>query len=74
MYIKYVNYKITPIGGIFTMDLQEAVRAAKAINPMIVIPMHRSKANPLDFRKKVEATSNIKIVPLLIGEPFYLKS
>jgi L-ascorbate metabolism protein UlaG (beta-lactamase superfamily) len=54
------------------MDLQEAVRAAKAINPKIAIPMHRSKANPLDFRKKVEAGSDIKVVPLQIGERFHV--
>ena len=35
--------------------------------------MHRSKANPLDFKKKVEATSNIKVLPLQIGEVFNLK-
>ena len=68
-----VDVALLPIGGTFTMDLQEAVRAAKAINPKIVIPMHRNKANPLDFKKKIEATSNIKVVPLQIGEVFNLK-
>jgi L-ascorbate metabolism protein UlaG (beta-lactamase superfamily) len=48
-----IDIALLPIGGTFTMDLQEAVRATKAINPRIVIPMHRSKANPLDFKKKV---------------------
>jgi L-ascorbate metabolism protein UlaG (beta-lactamase superfamily) len=55
------------------MDLQEAVRAAKVIHPGVVIPMHRSKADPLDFKNKVETTSNIKVVPLQIGEALNLK-
>ena len=68
-----MNVALLPIGGTFTMDLQEAVRAAKAVNPKIAIPMHRGKANPLDFKKKVEASSNIKILPLQIGELFNLR-
>ena len=27
----------------------------------VVIPMHRSKADPKDYMKKVEAISNIKV-------------
>ena len=41
---------LLPIGGTFTMDLAEAVRAAMAIKPKVVIPMHRSKADPQDFK------------------------
>jgi L-ascorbate metabolism protein UlaG (beta-lactamase superfamily) len=51
---------------------QEAVRVAKAVNPKIVIPMHRSKTNPLGFDRKVEAGSDIKVVPLQIGEVFHV--
>lgn len=69
----HVDVALLPIGGTFTMNLQEAVRAAKAIHPSIVIPMHRSKANPLDYKKKVETTSKIKVVPLQIGEAFDVK-
>jgi L-ascorbate metabolism protein UlaG (beta-lactamase superfamily) len=65
-----VDVALLPIGGTFTMDLQEALRAAKAINPNAVIPMHRSKADPLEFKKKVEARSSIKVVPLQIGEVY----
>jgi L-ascorbate metabolism protein UlaG (beta-lactamase superfamily) len=65
-----VDVALLPIGGTFTMDLQEAARAAKAINPKAVIPMHRSKADPLEFKNKVEARSSIKVVPLQIGEVY----
>ena len=39
----------------------------------VVIPMHRSKADPQDYKKKVEAISNIKVAPLQIGEVYHLK-
>ncbi len=38
----------------------------------VVIPMHRSKADPKDYMKKVEAISNIKVAPLQIGEVYRL--
>jgi L-ascorbate metabolism protein UlaG (beta-lactamase superfamily) len=65
-----VDVALLPIGGTFTMDLAEAVRASVAIKPRVVIPMHRSKADPQDFKKKVEKKSNIKVVPLQIGEVY----
>lgn len=68
-----VEIALLPIGGTFTMDIQEAVEAAIAIKPKGVIPMHRSKADPQEFKKKVEAKSNIKVVPLQIGEVYHLK-
>jgi len=55
------------------MDINEAVESAIAIRPKVVIPMHRLKANPQEFRKKVEARSDIKGVPLEIGETYLLK-
>ncbi|MDH4010492.1 MAG: MBL fold metallo-hydrolase, partial [Desulfobacterales bacterium] len=56
-----VDLALLPIGGSFTMDLAEALRAAMAINPKVTIPMYRSKADPQDFKKKVEKRSNIKV-------------
>ncbi len=56
-----VDAALLPIGGTFTMDIEEAVEAAIAIQPRVVIPMHRSKADPQDYMKKVEAISNIKV-------------
>jgi L-ascorbate metabolism protein UlaG (beta-lactamase superfamily) len=70
--LRPADVALLTIGGTFTMDLQEAVRVAKAVNPKIVIPMHRSKTNPLGFDRKVEAGSDIKVVPLQIGEVFHV--
>ena len=50
------------------MDNVEAAEAAMAINPKVVIPMHRWDTNPEEFQKKVEADSNIKVVVLREGE------
>jgi hypothetical protein len=40
----------------------------------ILVPnkINRSKANPLDFKNKVEAKSNLKVVPLQLGEVYNL--
>lgn len=63
-----VDLALLPIGGTFTMDLAEAVRAARALSPAVVIPIHRAKTDPWEFKKKVEARTNIKVVALHIGE------
>jgi L-ascorbate metabolism protein UlaG (beta-lactamase superfamily) len=35
-----IDIALLPMGGTYTMGLDEAIEAAKAINPEIVIPMH----------------------------------
>jgi len=67
-----VDVALLPIGGTFTMDIQEAVEAAITIKPKVVIPMHRFKADPQEFKAKVDARSDIKVVPLKIGEVYDL--
>jgi hypothetical protein len=44
-----VDAALLPFGGTVTMDMEEAVEGAIAIQPKVVIPMHRSKANPQDY-------------------------
>ncbi len=67
-----VDVAFLPIGGTFTMDMQEAIEAAIAIKPKVVIPMHHLKTNPQEYRKKVEAVSNVKVITLEIGEVYDL--
>jgi len=71
-YLK-IDVALLPIGGTFTMDIQEAVEAAIAIKPKVVIPMHNFKTDSQEFKDKVEAKSDIKVVPLKIGEGYQLK-
>jgi L-ascorbate metabolism protein UlaG (beta-lactamase superfamily) len=62
-----VDVTLIPIGGTFTMDIEEAVDAVLAIKPKSVIPMHMKDMNPEDFKKSVEEKSDIKVIPLDLG-------
>lgn len=69
----HIDVALLPIGGTYTMDINEAAEAAIAINPQFVIPMHRLKrADPHEIKKNVEARSGIEVLPLQIGEVFHL--
>ena len=48
-----------PIGGEYTMDLVDAVKAVKTVKPDVAIPMHYDtfesiKASSEEFREKIE--------------------
>jgi L-ascorbate metabolism protein UlaG (beta-lactamase superfamily) len=68
-----VDAALLPIGGTFTMDLQEAMEAAIAINPKIVIPIHRFAADIQRLAAELEARSDIQVIPLAIGEDYCLE-
>jgi L-ascorbate metabolism protein UlaG (beta-lactamase superfamily) len=70
--LMHVDLAMLPIGGTFTMNIHEAVEAAIVIQPKVVIPMHRGKADPLDFKAKLEAQSAVKVANLSIGEIYEL--
>ncbi|MEM2370657.1 MAG: MBL fold metallo-hydrolase, partial [Candidatus Bathyarchaeia archaeon] len=59
-----ITLALLPSGGTYTMDNPEAAEAAIAISPEIVIPMHRWDTSPEEFKRRVESTSNIKVVLL----------
>ncbi|MBI4044847.1 MAG: MBL fold metallo-hydrolase [Candidatus Diapherotrites archaeon] len=66
------NVAILPIGGGMGMDVVDAVRAVKTIKPDYVIPMHYNtfdsiKANPLDFKARIEK-SILKTKPVILKE------
>lgn len=65
-------YALLPIGGHFTMGINEAVIAAKFLKAKEIIPMHYNtfeviKANPLDLIPLLE-TQNQKALILKINE------
>ena len=68
--LKNIHLALIPSGGRFTMDNPEAAEATLAIKPRYVIPMHRSDTNPDEFKKEVEAKSEIKVILLKPGEQF----
>ncbi|MCK5164390.1 MAG: metal-dependent hydrolase [Desulfobacula sp.] len=54
-----IDYLLVPIGDNFTMGIDDAVRACSFVKPGCAIPMHYNtfdviKADPMDFKKKVE--------------------
>ena len=67
-----VDIALLPIGGTYTMDIQEAVHAAISINPRVVIPIHHLKADPIKLKDNVEVKSDVKVINLQIGEIYQL--
>lgn len=67
--LKNVDVAFLPIGGRgFTMDVNEAIKAAVSINPKVVIPIHRFEANPAEFKEMLQKGSNIRVISLNTGE------
>jgi len=60
-----------PIGGTYTMDIDEAVEAAVRIAPGLAVPMHtRQEADPLEFVRKLERRgAAFRAIAPGIGEP-----
>ncbi|MEG1799993.1 MAG: metal-dependent hydrolase, partial [Synergistaceae bacterium] len=53
-----IDVAMLPIGGYYTMDIDDAVRAVEMIKPKIAVPMHYNtfpaiKADPAEFAAKV---------------------
>lgn len=66
-----IDLAILPIGGNFTMDIDDAVLAVEMIKPKLTIPMHYEtfdviKADPNEFKEKVDR--DVKIMNF--GEVF----
>lgn len=56
-----ITVAMLPIGGTYTMDVEEAVKAAKVIKPKIVVPMHYgaisgTEADPHELVNELEGT------------------
>lgn len=67
-----IDLLLLPIGGFFTMTIDEAVKALEIISPKLAIPMHYNtlpqiKADPSDFKQKAEK-KGFKVRVLKIGE------
>ena len=71
-----LDLALLPIGGNFTMDIDDAVQAAKFLKPKLVIPMHYQtfdliNKDPAEFAKKLRG-SGIKVKILEFGESYSL--
>lgn len=70
--LENIDIFFVPIGGHFTMNIDEAVKALKIIKPKLAIPMHYNtfpmiKADPKEFKEKAEK-EGFEIKVLKIGE------
>jgi L-ascorbate metabolism protein UlaG (beta-lactamase superfamily) len=63
-----IDILLIPSGGTYTMDNEDAVKAAIAIGPKVAIPMHVWDTNPNEFKRKVEASSTVKVAILSPGD------
>jgi L-ascorbate metabolism protein UlaG (beta-lactamase superfamily) len=72
--LEKVDVAFLPIGGMYTMDIDEAVEAALVVGPELAIPMHtRQEADPREFVRKVkERGAGIAAIAPGIGEPVEL--
>ena len=55
-----IDYMFLPIGGNFTMGIDDAVKAVEFVKPGVAVPIHYNtftviKADPFEFQKKTEA-------------------
>ncbi|NOX71330.1 MAG: MBL fold metallo-hydrolase [Candidatus Micrarchaeota archaeon] len=74
--LENVDVALLPIGGTYTMNIDEAIDAALIIRPRIVVPMHYGTlegldADPEEFKEKIESQSSI-IVDLAKDKPLEL--
>lgn len=67
-----IDLLLLPIGGYYTMNIDEAIKALAVISPKLAIPMHYNtldeiKADPNEFKAKAEK-KGFKVRVLRIGE------
>ncbi len=70
-----VDIALVPIGGHYTMDRHDAVRAVELIGPNQVVPMHYDTFPPIEtdvkaFKKDVDSKTSAECVILKPGENF----
>jgi len=68
-----IDVVLLPIGGHYTMDRHDAVRAAEFIGAKTVIPMHYDTFPPIEtdaeaFKEEVESRTSSSVVILAPGE------
>jgi L-ascorbate metabolism protein UlaG (beta-lactamase superfamily) len=66
---------LLPIGGLFTMNPEQAVKAAEWIGSPVVVPMHYNtfaaiKQDPNKYKSMVESVCDSKVLICEIGVPF----
>ena len=68
-----VDVAFLPIGGRFTMDVNEAALAAKAISPRLLVPMHNMGTEPAVLARLLQDVPTIRVEPMKPGQVIELK-
>jgi L-ascorbate metabolism protein UlaG (beta-lactamase superfamily) len=68
-----IDVALMPIGGHYTMDRWDAVRAVQFIDPIVAVPMHYDTFPPIQtdagaFKQDVEEQTGTKVVIMEPGE------
>jgi L-ascorbate metabolism protein UlaG (beta-lactamase superfamily) len=64
-----INVAFLPIGGTYTMDVDDAIEAAQSIRSELIIPVHYNfidgtEADPKKFKDKVEEKKVSRVIIL----------
>lgn len=62
-----VDVALLPIGGNYTMDIEDAVRAVRMIKPKMAVPIHFDtfpviKASPEEFASKASGLADVRVL------------
>ncbi len=63
-----VDVAFLPIGGKYTMDVNEAALAAKAISPRLLVPMHNLDTDPAELARLLQDIPTIRVEPMRSGQ------
>ena len=68
-----IDTALLPIGGNFTMDIEEAVEAVAMLKPKYVVPMHYNtmpimRLDPQEFKSQAEAASQAQVRIMQAGD------
>jgi L-ascorbate metabolism protein UlaG (beta-lactamase superfamily) len=66
-HIKDIDIALLPVGGTYTMNAEEAARAALTIEPALAIPIHNRDTDPAAFASRLE-DSDVDVMVLAPGE------
>lgn len=70
-----IDVALLPIGGFYTMDIDDAVFAVKLLHPKYVVPIHYNtwdeiKVNVEEFKERLEKETRSTCIALKPGEGF----
>jgi L-ascorbate metabolism protein UlaG (beta-lactamase superfamily) len=65
-----IDLAMLPIGGTFTMDVDEAAQAARTIRAKLVVPMHNLKTPVGEIKVRLEKDQGIRVILADPGNPF----